>query len=492
MHKPLNVIVIGSGFAGLSAAAYLAKDGFKVTVLEKNSAAGGRARQFKADGFTFDMGPSWYWMPDVFEKFFNDFGKSASDYYNLVRVSPSYRVFFKNNQRVDVPSDLIELEKLFESIEPGSSQKLKHFLQEAEYKYGVGMRDLVYKPGRSLLEFADRRVIKSIFNLHLFQSFHQYVRKYFKDERLIQLLEFPVLFLGAQPKNIPALYSLMNYADMVLGTWYPQGGMFEIVKAMVNVTQNLGVEIKLNEEVVRINTINGSIKQVITNHNTYEADVVVGGADYHHIEQHLLQKNDRTYSKKYWNKRVMAPSCLIYYIGINKKVENLLHHNLFFDTDFQDHAKEIYETPSWPKQPLFYVSAPSKTDASVAPNRCENLFVLIPVAPGLKDTPQIREQYFKVVLERLRSVAGIDLEKDIVYKKDYSVSNFINDYNSFKGNAYGLANTLLQTATLKPTIKSKRVKNLFFTGQLTVPGPGVPPSLISGKVTANEIIKSFK
>lgn len=490
-QKKKSAIVIGAGFAGLSAACYLAKAGFQVTILEKNDKAGGRARSFSEQGFTFDMGPSWYWMPDVFDAFFADFGKKTSDYYTLERLSPSYQVYFGQDDVVQIPSNLDEFFSLFESLEKGSSQKLKQFLAEAAYKYEVGMQDLVHKPGQSLTEFLDVRVIKGVFKFHLFESFHRYIRQYFTHPKILQLLEFPVLFLGAQPKNIPALYSLMNYADIQLGTWYPKGGMIQIVRAMVCLATELGVEIKLNEAVTKVECANKSISSVETTKGTYTADVIIGGADYHHIDQHLLPKEYQQYNEKYWDTRVLAPSSLLYYVGLNKKLDTLLHHNLFFDADFDAHGNEIYGDPAWPSDPLFYVSVTSKTDDTVAPNGCENLFILIPTAPNLMDNESIKEQYFQKVMNRLETHLGTSIKEHIVYRRDYACSDFIRDYNSFKGNAYGLANTLLQTAVFKPKMKSKKLNNLYYTGQLTTPGPGVPPSLISGKVVSELIKKQF-
>ena len=496
-----KAVVIGSGFAGLSAACFLAKAGYEVTVLEKQATPGGRARQLKEQGFTFDMGPSWYWMPDVFERFFNCFNKKVADYYQLERLNPSYRIYWPEDV-MDIPAGYNELKKLFEKVEPGSALQLDKFLAEAEYKYNVGINKLVQKPGQSITEFLDWDVIKGVFKLDVFTNMKKHVGKYFKHPQLQQMMEFPVLFLGALPKDTPALYSLMNYADIKLGTWYPQGGMYKIVEAMFNLAKELGVKFCFNCDVKSIDVINSKAKSVTAqttiNHPeprqrelstiNYAADVVIGAADYNFIETKLLPQNCRTYSDKYWNKRVMAPSCLLYYIGLNKKLNNVLHHTLFFDTDFGVHGKEIYTQPQWPLNPMFYVSVTSVTDDTVAPKGYENLFFLIPVATGLQgDTEDLRDKYFENIVKRFEERTGQSIKENIIYKKSYSVSNFVNDYNSFKGNAYGLANTLLQTAVLKPSCKSKKVKNIFYTGQLTVPGPGVPPSLISGEVVTREV-----
>ena len=488
---PQRVLVIGAGFAGLSAATSLATKGYDVTILEKNALPGGRARVFEAEGFTFDMGPSWYWMPDVFETYFARFGKKPSDYYNLVRLDPSYTVVFGPDEAVDLPAGIENLEALFESIEPGSGAKLREFLKQASYKYDVGMNKFVWKPSRSVTEFLSLKLLYDVTRLDVFQSFATHARKFFKHPRLLEIVEFPVLFLGATPENTPAMYSLMNYAEMAMGTWYPMGGMHEIVRAMVKLAEEKGVKILLNQTVQKIDVVDGKATQVITDQGIFETDVVVAGADYNHVETKLIAPEDRNYDDDYWGKRVMAPSSLLFYLGVNKRIPRLQHHNLFFDEDFKRHAKEIYETPQWPTKPLFYASVPSKTDSSVAPEGCENLFLLIPVAPDLTDDDATRERYFDIIMDRLEAYVGENVRDHIMFKRSYAHSDFRSDYNAFRGNAYGLANTLMQTAILKPSLKNKRVNNLFYTGQLTVPGPGVPPSLISGLVVADEVAKEF-
>ncbi len=487
-----KVIVIGSGFAGISAASFMAQRGYDVTILEKNLVPGGRARQFSAAGFTFDMGPSWYWMPEVFEDYFANFGKQTSDYYDLIRLDPSYSVFFSAEDRMNVPAKMEALYEMFETYEPGSSPKLKKFLAEAKYKYDVGIKEFVQKPGHSIFEFADLRVVSSLFKLQMFQSVSKEIRKLFSNKQLIQLLEFPVLFLGATPQNTPALYSLMNYADMSLGTWYPQGGMYKIIEGMLNLAEELGVKVICGQEVTKIEVENGIATKVVTQDQVYSADIIIGGADYHHVEQHLLEEKYRNYTEAYWDKRTMAPSSLLFYLGINKKLKNLEHHNLFFDQDFEQHAVEIYDDPKWPSNPLFYACCPSQTDDSIAPADGENLFLLIPLAPDLEDTEELREKYYHIIMDRLEQITGQSVREAVVYKRSFAHKDFKNDYHAYKGNAYGLANTLLQTAFLKPKLKCKKVKNLFFTGQLTTPGPGVPPSIISGQVVAREIHKLIK
>lgn len=488
---PLRVLVIGAGFSGLSVATSLAHKGYDVTIVEKNDMPGGRARVFQADGFTFDMGPSWYWMPDVFETYFARFGKKPADYYQLVRLDPSYKVVFGPTEAVDLPANLDELKALFDRIEPGSGARLTEFLRQAAYKYDVGIHNFVWKPSRSISEFLSLKLLYDVTRLDVFQSFASHARKFFSHPRLLQLIEFPILFLGATPQNTPAMYSLMNYAEMALGTWYPLGGMHQIVAGMVALAEEKGVKILLNQTVQHIETVKRTVKRVHTDKGIFEADVVVGSADYNHIETALVDPADRNYNDAYWVKRVMAPSSLLFYLGVSKRIPKLDHHNLFFDEDFGLHAQEIYETPKWPTKPLFYASASSKTDPSVAPAGCENLFLLIPVAPDLVDDDTTREHYYDLIMDRLERYVGESVRDCVVYKRSYAHRDFKSDYNAFRGNAYGLANTLRQTALLKPSLKNKKVRNLFYTGQLTVPGPGVPPSLISGLVVADEVAKEY-
>lgn len=484
-----KVSVIGSGFAGLSAASVLAKEGFDVTVFEKNNQAGGRARTWEKDGFRFDMGPSWYWMPDVFENFFRLFGHSASDFYHLQRLDPSYRIYWKEDDYNDIPAGIEKIAALFETMEPGAAKALRQFISQAEYKYTTGMGDFVFRPSHSIREYFDLRLLSSAFKLQMFSSMRSHIRKFFKNERIIKALEFPVLFLGGTAQNTPALYSMMNYADLALGTWYPAGGMHEIVKAMLAVAEEQGVKIQLDCEVTKIRIKDSMATGLDTTKGFFDTDMVIANSDYQFTDQVLVEKEYRNYTGSYWDKRVLSPSSLLFFIGTNKKVKGIQHHNLFFDEDFEKHAEEIYNQPQWPEKPLFYLCCTSKTDPTVAPPGGENMFFLIPVAPGLPDTEEIREHYFELLMNRFEKITGESIRSSITVKRSYAINDFISDYHSFKGNAYGLANTLRQTAFLKPRMQARKVANLLYTGQLTVPGPGVPPAIISGQVAATEALK---
>ena len=484
-----SISIIGSGFSSLSAACYLAKQGNKVTIFEKNETIGGRARQLKKDGFTFDIGPTWYWMPDVFERFFWDFGKMPSDYYKMEKLNPAYSVYFGKEDIITIEDTLDKICDAFEKEESGSSIKLKKFINNAKSNYDIAIKDLVYNPGESPLELVTP---KTITKLHQFVSnVKRDVRKDFKNDRLAKILEFPVLFLGAKPNNTPSFYNFMNYADFGLGTFHPKKGMYQVILAMKSLAKELGVTIKTNSPIEKILVENNTSKGLVSNGEKYYSDIIVSGADYHHTET-LLDKKHRQYTEAYWEKKTFAPSSLLFYVGFDKKLKNVNHHTLFFDVDFDVHAEAIYDNPQWPEDPLFYASFPSITDDSSAPEGKEAGIFLIPLAPGIEDTKELRETYFNKIIDRFENLTSQKVKENVIFKESFCVNDFIKDYNSYKGNAYGMANTLLQTAFLRPKLKSKKVKNLFFTGQLTVPGPGVPPSLISGKLVAELIKKHNK
>ena len=485
----MKIAIIGSGFSSLAASCYLAKAGFQVEVYEKNITIGGRARQLKGKGFTFDIGPTWYWMPDVFEKFFDDFNKKVSDYYELEKLSPAYKVFFDVDSSIEIADNLNDIVKTFEGIEKGSGKKLERFIDEAKSNYTTAIKDLVYRPGDSVVELITPKTAMKV--SQFFSTISKTVKSRFKDYRLQQILEFPALFLGAKPSNTPSFYSFMNYADFGLGTWHPKGGMYKVVEAIENLAIELGVKFQVDANVEKINVKNGKVIGLQVNNKIIDADIVLSGADYHFTET-LLDSQWRQYSEKYWDKKTFAPSALLFYVGFDKKIENVCHHTLFFDVPFEEHAKEIYDTKKWPDNPLFYASFPSKTDDSFASNGNEAAIFLIPLAIDLNDRLEIREFYFNKIITRFEKLTKQSVRESIIFKESFCVDDFKKDYNSYKGNAYGLANVLTQTAFLRPKIKSKKIANLYFTGQLTVPGPGVPPSLISGKIASEKIIKEYK
>ena len=486
-----KALVIGSGFSGLSSAAFLSKNGFEVTLVEKNKTVGGRARIFHEKGYSFDMGPSWYWMPEIFENFFNEFNLKIEDLYDLKQLDPGFKIVFKD-QEINLPSSWNEICHLFDKYEENGADKLNKFMVDAQQKYSIGLDFLYNSPGVSIRELFNPQILKNINKLQLLTSYRNHIKKYFSNEYLINILEFPVLFLGTSAKHTPALYSLMAYSGIKQGTFYPIGGFNAVIKSMEKLCIDLGVNIVTGSEVKKINIKNKKVVSVSTQNDEIETDYLIASADYAHVENQLLEKKYRNYSTEYWNKKNFSPSSLLFYLGVSKKLNKLDHHTLFFDEDIEQHSNDIYEKPIWPKKPLFYACCPAKTDPKVAPKDKENLFILVPIAAGLNDTEEIREEYFKIVMKRLEKFCGEKIIEHIEYKKSYCVNDFITDYNAFKGNAYGLANTLMQTANLKPKIVNKQVQNMYYTGQLTVPGPGVPPSIISGQLVAEQIITKSK
>ena len=484
-----KIAIIGGGISGLSAACYLAKEGHSVTVYEKNKTIGGRARVLEKDGFVFDIGPTFYWMPDIFEKFFNDFNKKASDFYNLVRLNPGYEIYYSPNNSIKISKYLEEIYEAFEKREPGSSKFLKKLLKQAEYNYRVAIDKVMERPGKSPLELVMPETVANV--TEFMRSISASVRANIKNEELRQVLEFPVLFLGAKPSSTPLFYSFMNYADMVLGTWYIMGGFYKLIEAMESIAVEYGAKIVTEAHVDKIKVEEHNSKAtgiVYTDTKTGETkeekvDFVIASADYHFAET-LLDKKHRNYSEEYWQKRVFAPSALLFYVGFDSKLKNISHHTLFFDSDFTYHAKTIYDKPDWPEKPLFYGSFPSITDPTSAPEGKECGIFLIPIASGLKEDDSLRQSYFTQIVNRMENLTGQKIYEKILFVESFSVNDFVTDYHAYKGNAYGLSNILTQTAFLKPKVENKHVGNLLYAGQLTIPGPGVPPAIISGKIAS--------
>lgn len=484
--------VIGGGFAGLSEAVYLAEAGHQVDLFEKNDTVGGRARYWQSDGYRFDMGPSWYLMPEVFERFFSDVGRRREDYYELKTMDPFYKTYFTPDDTVTVGPDLNQTQRLFESFEPGAGSKLQRYLDQSRYKYDVAMDQFLYRDYRRLTDFLNLRLMVEGSRMHVFRSLDKVVRKSFSDRRARQILEYAMVFLGTSPSDAPALYSIMSHVDMNLGVFYPAGGMAGVAAAMGRLADELGVNIHTGLPVDQIEIRNGVAAGVRVNGDSYPADVVVSAADYPHTELDLLPSEQRNLGREYWEKKVFAPSMFVAYLGVSKSLPSLEHHNLYFTEHWEEHFDTVFNKPSWPQRPCFYLSCISKTDTDSAPAGSENLFLLVPVAPGLDDTDEVREQYFDHVLEHVETVVGESIRDAVDVKRIYSHRDFTRDYNAFKGTALGLAHTLGQTAIFRPPRRNKNVANLYYTGQYTHPGVGVPMTLISSSVTAQEIQKDMK
>ncbi|WP_254545332.1 phytoene desaturase family protein [Halomarina pelagica] len=484
-----SVVVVGGGFGGLSAACYLARDGADVTLLEKNEQVGGRASRLEAEGFRFDMGPSWYLMPDVFERFFSHFGERPADYYDLERLDPHYRIFYKDGDRIDVTDDREEMVARFESVEPGAGAALESYLETSETHYEVAMEHFVYEDRPRLRDWVDLDVLRAApIGLQLIGTMDDYVADYFDDPKLQQIMQYTLVFLGGSPKNTPALYNMMAHVDFNMGVFYPDGGIGAVVDGIADLAAGLGVSIETDAEVVEITKRREGFHVETVDGTVHRPDFVVSDADYAHTEQDLLPEHERQYDADYWASRTYAPSAFLLYLGVEGDVSPLAHHTLVLPTDWDGHFADIFDDPAWPDDPAYYVCAPSVTDDSVAPEGHGNLFVLVPIAPGLEDTPDLREAYREFVLADLAENAGVDLRDRIVFEESFCVEDFADRYNATRGTALGLAHTLRQTALLRPPHRSAAVDGLYFAGGFTTPGVGVPMCLISGEHTASALV----
>ncbi|MFW6338751.1 MAG: phytoene desaturase family protein [Alkalispirochaetaceae bacterium] len=494
-----QAVVIGSGFGGLSAAGYLAREGYDVTVVEKNGWVGGRARVLEREGFRFDMGPSWYWMPGEHDNWFRDMGVERADYYELRRVDPSYKVYYGDSEPrekanvVTMPADLEEAKRVFERYEPGAGQRLEAYLEACRRKYELAMATYIYQNYDTLFDFVNMKTIRNLGTLNIARSYKAMIQRYFKHPYLRKILEFPVVFLGSSARNTPAIYTLMNYIDFVLGTWYPSGGFGRVVEAMMEVDQSLGVRFRFNTPAIRLEVEKGMVTRVICETSEGEealpVDLVVANADYHHVEEDLLPRESRSFSAAFWNRRSLAPGVLNFYIGLNKKFESFAHHTFFFDSDWDAHFKAVYERPGWLEKPLFYVHVPSITDPESAPEGKEAVFILVPIAPGLEETEETRKRYLDEVVGRIEALTGESFREHIEFVESYSLREFVRDFNAYKGNAFGLGQTLFQTAYFRTANYSRKVSNLYFSGHYTVPGTGTTMSTISGNVVTKRIVR---
>jgi 1-hydroxy-2-isopentenylcarotenoid 3,4-desaturase len=491
MKGKKNIIIIGAGLSGLSAAPLLANQGFNVTVIEKNPGFGGVAGRFSHKNFTFDSGPTWYLMPEVFDNYFALFDKNTSDYYRLINIDPSYRIFFGENDYADIRKDKKHNFAVFEKFEKGGGVKLEEYLKNSEYKYNTACAEFLYRNYNSVFDFLDIRFILEGPRLHLFKNLDSYARKYFKNKRARQILEFNTVFLGCSPEKTPALYSLMSHADMQKGVVYPEGGIYKLPEALFKLGKEYGVRYLFNSAVKKINTKNNKAVSVNTEMDDHKADIVIAACDYHHAETSMLEKKYRIYSEKYWDTRTLAPTAFIVYLGIKKKIKLLKHHNLFLADNWEEHFKSVFDKPSWPDVPSYYIGCSSKTDPDAAPKNCDSLFILVPVAPGLDDNEEIKESFSSSVMAHIEELLGESINNSIVFKKVISHSEFKNAFNYYKGTSMGLAHTLFQTALFRPSHKSKKIHNLYYTGHYTHPGIGMPMAIISSQISARLISEDY-
>lgn len=489
--KMQKILIIGAGVGGLAAAALLARNGYDVEVIEKNAKIGGRARVWETEGFVFDMGPSWYLMPEIFENFFAVFNKSVADYYELLRLDPNYRIFFNTDDIVDISADLEPNLSTFEGFEQGGADKLQEYLNRSKETYEYMMKGIMYKDLSSLWSIFSPKLMKAGRKLHILSNIDKYVKKFFKSDRARKILEYPIVFLGGNPKNTPALYSIISHIDYNLGVWYPLGGIGKIPESLMKLGKEHGAEYRMGVEATHIAVKKRLAHRVETTHDHIDADLVIVNADYPFSETQLLDSQYQTYPTKYWEKKTIAPSAFVLYLGVDRKLDQLTHHNVFLEYDWVQHFDQIFEKPAWPDKPAYYVCCPSRYDPSVAPNGKENIFVTVPISPGIEDTPQIREQYYNKIIGHMEKLIGESFRDSISVKRIFALNDFTQDYHAYKGTAVGLTHTFRQSAFFRPRHKSKKVKNLFYTGQYTHPGIGVPMALVSSQIIAKQIMKEY-
>jgi len=485
-----HAVIIGAGYAGLSSALLLLREGWQVTVLEKNEAPGGRARLWQEKGYSFDMGPSWYLMPEVFETFFASVGSSVAEAYDLTKLKTHYKVYFEGQEAVTITDDLERTKRLFESFEPGGAVRLQKYMDEAQYKYDTALGEFLYREYRTVFDFLNRKILTKGLSLGIFQKLDKFVRRFFGDVRARQILEYAMVFLGTSPQDAPALYSIMSHVDLKLGVFFPEGGMNGVAQAMARLVTQRGGTILCHHEVTALKVDEGRVRSVETNRGSFTGDVVLNCGDYAWGETKLLEPRWQSYKKAYWDQRTFAPSMFLVFLGVNRRLPGLEHHNLYFSADWNQHFDTIFKNPAWPQNPCFYLSAITKTDPAMAPAGAENLFLLVPVAPGLTDEDEFRAKYLEGLFDHVKKVTGEDLRQGLEVCRVFGPRDFENDYHAWGGTALGLAHTLFQTAVFRPAHRSKKVANLWYSGQYTHPGVGVPMTLIASDIVVKEIVKA--
>ena len=486
MSSESNIVVVGGGFGGLSAACFLADKGFDVELIEKNHDVGGRASVLEEDGYRFDMGPSWYLMPDIFDRFFEKFDREAEDFYELNRLDPNYRIFFKDGDMMDVPADPEKAGKIFEEYEDGAAEAFRNYLDKSEETYNIGMNEFVLKDRNNFRDYLSLDVLRNARGISLIKKMQDHVEEYFDNPKLQKVMQYTLVFLGGSPKNTPALYNLMSHVDFNMGVYYPEGGIYSVIEGMEDLAEEKGVEISTNEEVKKINRVEGQ-NTVVTDKRTVECDAVVSNADYAFTETELVPEKYRTHDEDYWDSKTYAPSAFLMYLGVEDELQNLDHHTLVLPNDWDSHFEKIFDEPALPENPAYYVCNPSKTDDSVAPEGHSAIFILVPIAAQLELDEERRKQFRELVLDDLKENTGEDLRGRIDYERIFAGEEFKKKYNSYNGTALGIAHTLKQTSVFRPKQRSKQMEGLYYTGQYTNPGIGMPMCLISGEHVAEKV-----
>jgi len=480
-----KVVIIGAGIGGLATANLLAKAGYDVHIYEKGSMPGGRSGQFKKDGFTFDTGPSWYLMPDVFEHYFELLDTSTKKELDLIKLKPAYKVFFEKSETVTITSDLEKDAATFETIETGAGNALKKYVEKSDETYQLSLKHFLYSNFTSPTDFLHSDITKRAHRMLglATTSIDRYVRRFVSNQRLKQILEYPMVFLGTSPFNAPALYSLMSALDFKEGVYYPRGTMYTIVERLVKLGENLGVTYHYNSSVKRIVVSSGHATGIeLEGGEKVEADSIISNADLHFTETKLLTLNEQTYPESYWKKQEASPSALLLYLGVKGSIPEFEHHTLLFVEDWKANFDAIYKTKTTPETASLYISKTSQSDSGTAPKGHENIFVLVPLPAGIdlnqQQTNELTSHYFS----QIKTMTGVDLESRIVSKTVFGPNDFKTEYNSWQSSMLGPSHKLSQSAFFRTPNKSKKVANLYYVGSGTVPGIGVPMCLISAEL----------
>ncbi len=489
-HNP-TAIVIGAGIGGIATAARLAKNGYNVTVLEKNESPGGRCNQIVQDGHRFDIGPTLFLMPEVWEETFASLGEKMGDHLDLRRIDPTYMVRFDDGLQLELTSNIGDMQAQLEAVEKTAFTGFLNYIAEGSKHYKVSLDKFVGRNFFSIFDYFSLKNLPLIFKLKALGKHYRNTGRFFKDERLKAAFTFQNMYLGLSPYDAPATYSLLQYTELAEGVWYPMGGVYAAIEALVKIAEKLGVKFIYNAPAKKLNVEGSQVKTVeLGNGKTLEADIFVGNADLPYIYKELLP--DPIAAKKL-DKKLYTCSTIMFYWGVDKQYPQIGHHNVFLASDYKASFDQIFKEHNLPDKPSFYVHAPARTDPAAAPAGQDTLYVLVPVghldAASEQDWDERVNRARKAVFERLSKEMGIDdLESHLKFEIAYQPKVWKERFNLEKGAAFGLSHNFWQVGYLRPQNRHKKYKNLYFAGASTHPGTGLPIVLLSARLTTERIL----
>ena len=487
--KTQSVIVIGAGIGGITAATHLAKQGLRVTVIEKNSHSGGRCDRISHQGHHFDTGPTLLIMPLLYESEFAALGASMRGVLDLKRVDPTYHLAFDDGSQLALTSDMKSLQEQLESFEHGSFQGLMRYMDEGYRHYHLGIEKLVKRDFRRASDFFTLDNLPLLYQLKPLANHYRNMSAYFDDPRLKAAFTFQDVYMGLSPFEAPATFSMMPYTELAHGVWYPKGGMYSIVEALMNLAREAGVEFIFDTAVDRIDVKDKSARGVIVNGQLSEAEAVLANADLPYVYQHLLPPDGQT--EKLDRKRYSC-SVVSFFWGLDKTYETLPPHTLFLASDYRENFESIIRDLSVPANPSLYIHAPVRLDSSMAPDGQDSIIAIVPVGHmsenGVQDWNTLRDEARRQVLRRLSSLGINDLEAHIKFEINFTPLSWRKRYNLMKGSTHGLCHNLTQLGYFRPDLQHPRYHNLYFTGASTRPGTGIPTAMVSGRLSAQRIM----